>query len=72
MGLTSVSKTEARAEFDRLGHLVQEELDKYLIPEIKLKQIVEYAIKTLLDNPNMKPARIARKTAEYYHLELKY
>jgi hypothetical protein len=70
--LQTAPQREARAEFDRLGKLIQEELDKYLIPEIKLKQVVEYAIKTLLDNPKMKPARIARKTAEFYHLEEKY
>jgi hypothetical protein len=68
-GLTSAQRSEGRASLDQAFQPVIAELEKYQMPEEKLNAIVDHAVNLLCGNPDMKPHRIARKTAKFFKLK---
>lgn len=59
----------ARKEFDRRGDEIKEMLERYVIPEAKIKSVVDFCIKTLVNNRQMRSHRIVRKAAEEFKLK---
>ncbi|GAA4328500.1 hypothetical protein [Flaviaesturariibacter amylovorans] len=68
-GLRNGALEQSRRTFNNAGQTVAEALAAgYLVPEEKLSKVVDYAIGMLAKNPRWAPAKIARKTAEYFKL----
>lgn len=69
--LSSSRLRDARAILKVAFNPIAEILDGYLVPDEKMNAVIEYAMKILVDHKDMKPARIARKTVEYFKLKKK-
>jgi hypothetical protein len=69
--LRSANHAVARSQLDTAFRPVMDILDKYFIEENKMNEVIEYALKMLVNTRGgMKPARIARKTIDAYKLKL--
>jgi hypothetical protein len=71
--LTPAQKDFADTAFKTVAERVHDELLKYEEPgEDREEAVATYAVKLLVNTRGkMKPARVARKTAEYFRLKLK-
>lgn len=57
--------------YNKRGNEVADSLNKYELPNEKAQAIVDHAIYLMTTQPQMKIARVVRKTVEYFKLQLK-
>lgn len=71
LGGNSPLVNASRKKLSELFEPIKDEFLKYDIPDDKMEPVIDHAMRKLIADIDMKPARIARKTAEYFKLKLK-